>query len=752
MKLFKALFLSALIFLAISACKEKQSGNTSSSSEVTGQTPEYDFPFYDTSLSIDERVSDLISRLSLEEKADQMMHNTSAVERLGIPPYGWWNEALHGVGRSGVATVFPQAIGLGATFDSDLAFRVSSAISDEARAMHNAAKEKGYHLRYSGLTFWTPNINIFRDPRWGRGQETYGEDPYLTSILGTSFVKGLQGDHPDYLKTAACAKHYAVHSGPEKLRHEFDAVASPKDMWETYLPAFEALVNADVEAVMCAYNSTNGAPCCANNYLITDVLRDKWKFDGHVLSDCWAIVDFFVPAERGGHGTVRTPAEAAALAVKSGVSLNCGSTYLEGLPEAVKNGLITEAEIDEQLAILLRTRFKLGLFDPKGSNPYDDISVDVINSDEHRALAREVAQKGIVMLKNNGVLPLKNDLSRYFITGPNAANADVLLGNYYGVNPKLVTILEGVAGAIHPGSQLQYRIGALLDRESLNPQDWATPNAGTSDVTFAVLGISSLLEGEEGESLASTSAGDRLDYNLPQNQINFLKKLRKAAGERPIVAIVTGGSPMNLAEVHELADAVLLVWYPGEEGGNAVADILFGKVSPSGRLPITFPKSLDQLPDYEDYNMKGRTYKYMDKDPLYPFGYGLSYGKFSYGKLQVSKETFSQDEEVVVTVEVTNEADFPADEVAQIYVSDLEASVDVPNYQLFGIQRVNLGPKASKKVTFTLGPKCFQMVDNLGERVFEPGGFKIYVGGSSPMKRNLELGVPELRTAQVTLR
>lgn len=749
MNFYKLIF--GLAFLCLVACKENSGDSSNESISKSKITSEYEFPFYDTSLSMDERVSDLISRLSLEEKADQMMHNTSAIERLGIPPYGWWNEALHGVGRSGIATVFPQAIGLGATFDSDLAFRVSSAISDEARAMHNAAKEKGYHLRYSGLTFWTPNINIFRDPRWGRGQETYGEDPYLTSILGTSFVKGLQGNNPDYLKTAACAKHYAVHSGPEKLRHEFDAIATPKDMWETYLPAFEALVDADVEAVMCAYNSTNGQPCCSNNYLITDVLRNKWNFDGHVLSDCWAIVDLFTAADNGGHGVVQTPAEASALAVKNGVSLNCGSTYLDGLPEAVKSGLITEAEIDEQLAILLRTRFKLGLFDPKGSNPYDDISVDVIDSEEHRALAREVAQKGIVMLKNNGVLPLKNDLSRYFITGPNAANTDVLLGNYYGVNPKLVTVLEGVAGAIHPGSQLQYRIGALLDRESLNPQDWATPNAGTSDATIAVLGISSLLEGEEGESLASTTAGDRLDYNLPQNQINFLKKLRDAAGDRPIVAVITGGSPMNLAEVHELADAVLLAWYPGEEGGNAVADILFGKVSPSGRLPITFPKSLNQLPPYEDYTMKGRTYKYMDVDPLYPFGYGLSYANFTYGDLDISSSTISKDDEVKITVTVSNESTIQSDEVVQLYVTDMEASVDVPNSQLYGVQRVNIEPNASKNVTFTLKPEVFQMVNNEGERVFEPGVFTIHVGGSSPMKRSQELGASSMSTGTITL-
>src|SRR5690606_29354465 len=435
MDFFKTFAFMFSTLLLLNGCGEGAPKGTNGSSNLPEQKPEHDFPFYDTSLSLDERVTDLISRLSLEEKADQMMHNSSAIERLGVPPYGWWNEALHGVGRSGTATVFPQAIGLGATFDADLAFKVSSAISDEARAMHNAAKEKGYHLRYSGLTFWTPNINIFRDPRWGRGQETYGEDPYLTSILGTSFVKGLQGDDPKYLKTAACAKHYAVHSGPEKLRHEFDAIANPKDLWETYLPAFEALVEADVEAVMCAYNSTNGQPCCSNNYLLTEVLREKWGFKGHILSDCWAIVDLYTPADKGGHGAVSTQAEAAALAVRNGVSLNCGSTYLEGLPKAVEQDLITEAEIDRELAILLRTRFKLGLFDPKGSNPYDEIPVEVINSEQHRALAREVAQKSIVLLKNDGVLPLRNDLSRYFVTGPNAANNEVLLGNYHGVNP-----------------------------------------------------------------------------------------------------------------------------------------------------------------------------------------------------------------------------------------------------------------------------------------------------------------------------
>ena len=763
MKFFTKILLSFTLIVFIS-CKEKTNSETivvnpEAPSKATTSALDT-LGFFNTSLSIDERVQDLISRLTLAEKADQMMHNTSAIERLGIPPYSYWNEALHGVGRSGIATVFPQAIGLGATFDEELAHRVSSAISDEARAMHNAAKAKGYHKQYGGLTFWTPNINIFRDPRWGRGQETYGEDPYLTSRIGTSFVKGLQGDDPNYLKTAACAKHYAVHSGPEALRHEFNAVASKKDMWETYLPAFEALITeANVEAVMCAYNSTNGEPCCSNKYLITDVLLDKWKFKGHLLSDCWALEDLYhdendpIP----GHAVVKTQAEAAALAVKSGVSLNCGSTYLEGLPQAVKEGLITEAEIDKELATLLKTRFRLGLFDPAGNNPFDNISGNVVNSDEHRAIAKEVAQKAIVMLKNNGVLPLKNDLSKYFVTGPNASNNEILLGNYYGTNPKLVTILEGIAGAIDPASQLQYRIGSMLAVPPVNPMDWASAHAGSSDVTLAVLGISSLIEGEEGESLASATKGDRLDYNLPKHQIDYLKKLRAAADgnpedKKPIVAIIAGGSPMNLAEVQELADAVLLVWYPGEEGGNAVADIIFGKISPSGRLPITFPKSLDQLPAYDDYTMKGRTYKYMTEEPLYPFGYGLSYTKFTYSEPKLTTQQVNKGESVKVSVNVTNSGKVKSDEVVQLYISDVEASVDVPISQLCGIKRISIEPGASQEVTFEIIPKMMELVNNEGERILESGEFKIQIGGSSPSKRAVELGATELVTANFSLK
>ncbi|WP_241748714.1 glycoside hydrolase family 3 C-terminal domain-containing protein [Aestuariibaculum suncheonense] len=745
----------AVIFMFLMLRCTNRSENKVGNDDKSSSTKTYEFPFQDPSLTLDKRIDDLISRLTLEEKVDQMMNGTSAIERLSIPPYDYWNEALHGVGRASAATVYPQAIGLGATFDKDLVYRVSSAISDEARALYNATSEKGNYNRYNGLTFWTPNINIFRDPRWGRGQETYGEDPYLTSALGASFVNGLQGDHPDYLKTAACAKHFAVHSGPEQVRHEFNAEVSQKDLWETYLPAFKVLVDANVEAVMCAYNSTNGEPCCANNYLITEVLRDSWGFKGHVLSDCWAIVDFFTPKGQGGHGASSTMAEAAALAVKSGVSLNCGDSY-EALPEAIQQGLITEKELDEQLSILLRTRFKLGMFDPKGSSPYDDISMNVVNSEAHRNLAKEAAQKSIVLLKNNGILPLKNNLSKYFITGPNATSIEALLGNYYGVNSNLVTIMEGISAAIHPASQLQYRLGAMLNKKSLNPINYATGNAANSDVTIAVLGLTSTLEGEEGDSIDSSTAGDRLDYNLPENQIEYLKDLRETADKnpedkKPIVAIITGGSPVNLKEVYELADAVLFVWYPGEEGGTAVADVIFGNVSPSGRLPITFPESLNQLPPYEDYSMKGRTYRYMNSEPMFPFGFGLSYTHFTYSEIKASKMNISSNEKLNVEVTLTNSGEVKSDEVVQMYISDLEASVAVPYFQLINTKRITLEPGASQSVKFELSPKDFEIVKEDGSRTIEPGKFKIYIGGSSPMKRSVELGASKMSELEISV-
>ncbi|UCH15914.1 MAG: glycoside hydrolase family 3 C-terminal domain-containing protein [Bacteroidales bacterium] len=664
-----------------------------------------------------------------------MLFDSPAIPRLDIPEYNWWNECLHGVARSGVATIFPQSIGLGATFDSDLVFRIGTAISDEARAMYNASVAKGYRLQYSGLTFWTPNINIFRDPRWGRGQETYGEDPYLTSVLSVSLVKGLQGDNRRYLKTAACAKHFAVHSGPEELRHEFNAIASPKDMYETYLPAFKSLVDAGVESVMCAYNRTNDEPCCASKFLLKDVLRKDWGFEGHIVSDCGALRDFY-----GGHNISADSIEAAALALKHGVNLNCGWVYY-ALTDAVNRGLVEENELDDVLATLLKTRFKLGLFDPPELNPYNSIPQEVINCDEHRELAREAATKSIVLLKNNGILPLKKDLPLYYITGPGAANIEVLIGNYYGVNNNMVTIIEGLASKIKPGSQLQYRHGCLLDRYNINRLDWTTKIARRADVTFVVLGLSGLLEGEEGASIASPNYGDWIDYDLPANQVDFLRALRKD-NTKPIVAIITGGCPVNLSEIHELADAVLMVWYPGEEGGNAVGDIIFGDVSPSGRLPVTFPKSLNQLPAYEDYSMEGRTYRYMKKKPMYPFGYGLGYSSFEYSDLKLSSKKIKINAPVDIKVTVTNTSHLEGEEVIQLYITDMEASVRTPLYSLKDFKRISLKPGESKTINFSVIPEMLELINENGESILEPGEFKITIGGSLPGIRSEELGMP----------
>ncbi len=688
--------------------------------------------FKDPSLPIDVRTWDLLSRLTLEEKVNQMMYNdVTGVPRLNVPAYNWWNEALHGVGRSARATIFPQAIGLAATFDDGLAFRIADAVSDEARAIYNVSVSKGYRQQYSGLSFWTPNINIFRDPRWGRGQETYGEDPYLTSRMGVAYMKGLQGNHPKYLKTAACAKHYAVHSGPERLRHEFNATASQKDLWETYLPAFKKLVDNGVESVMCAYNSANGEPCCGNQYLLQDVLRKKWNFKGHIVSDCWALVDLWQ-----GHKVVDNPVEAAALALRRGVNLNCGSTF-PNLVQAVKQGLVRETEIDSSLAILLRTKFKLGMFDPKAMNPYDKINESVINNTAHRTLAREVATKSIVLLKNNGILPLKNDLSKYFVTGPNAASIEALIGNYYGVNDHMVTILEGITHAVSPASQVHYRAGVELDRPNVNSIDWSSGEAGATDVTIMVMGITGFLEGEEGESIASPSFGDRLDYNIPQNQIDYLKKLK--SHNKPVIAVITGGSPMNLQEVNEIADAVVFTWYGGEEGGHAVADVLFGKVSPSGRLPITFPKSLEQLPDYNDYAMKGRTYRYMSNEPLYTFGYGLSYSIFDYSDLTIHKNPNST-KPYTISVKVTNSGKMKSDEIAQLYISHPGAT-DAPFYSLKGMKRLNLSPGTSALVSFDLQREDIQLINEYGEMVYHTGESKIIVGGASPGARSKSLGI-----------
>ena len=699
-----------------------------------------EFPFQDPSADIDERVEDLISRLTLEEKAWQMMYNAPAIDRLDIPQYNWWNECLHGVARNGRATIFPQAVGMAATWDTELMQRIGHAIGIEARAKYNQASARGQRERYQGLTFWTPNVNIFRDPRWGRGQETYGEDPFLTSRIGVSFVKGLQGDHPRYLMAAGMAKHYAVHNGPEKLRHEFDAVVSMKDLWETYLPAFEALVTeAKVEGVMGAYNRTNGEPCCAHPYLMEEVLRDQWGFDGYFVSDCWAIVDFYA-----GHKIVETPQEAAALAAKYGCNLNCGSTFPE-LVKAVEQGLTTEDELDRNLRQLLPTRFKLGLFDPPGTVPFDNIGPEVIRSEEHVKLSREAATKSIVLLKNqDNALPLSKEVNSIFVTGPTATHVQALLANYYGVSEDLQTILEGIVGKVAPHVNVQYSQGALLDEPNRNPMDWFSVTAEESEVTIACLGNSQLIEGEEGESIGSRHFGDRVDIALPQNQVDFLKVIRQNA--KKLIVVMTGGSAISCPEVYEMADALLFVWYPGEQGGAAIGDVIFGDASPSGRLPVTFPKSVDDLPPFEDYAMAGRTYRYAEVEPLFPFGFGLSYASFNYSATELSEPSINAGESITARVIVTNTGSVKADEVVQLYLQDVDASVDVPLHELKGFTRVSLWPGESRVIEFEVTEEMMRTVLDSGDRIVEPGKFNIYIGGSTPTNRSLELGASQWST------
>jgi beta-glucosidase len=575
-----------------------------------------------TTSTLQERVRDLVSCMTLEEKVSQMVYDAPAIERLGIPAYNWWNECLHGVGRAGVATVFPQAIGLAATWDTDLIYRVATAISDEARAKHHEALRRGIHKQYLGLTFWSPNVNIFRDPRWGRGQETWGEDPFLTGEMGAAFVRGLQGDHPKYMKTAACAKHYAVHSGPEKDRHAFNAVVSRRDLYATYLPAFKKLVTeAKVEAVMGAYNRLLGEPCCASQLLLGEILRGQWDFQGHVVSDCWALNDIHTS-----HQVTQDAAESAALALKAGCDIECGATYAY-LGEAVERGLITEADIDRSLVRTLTTRFKLGMFDPPSEVPYASIPMSVVGCEAHRQLAYEAAAKSVVLLKNkDNILPIGDQVRSIFITGPTAANVDILLGNYFGLNTTLTTLLEGIVGCVPEGIRIEYHPGCQLTAPNAIPISWAPFMAERSDLTIACMGTSPLMEGEQGASILSAQEGDRSDIALPESQAAYIRAI--AARGAKIVLVLTGGSPIALGELADLVQAVVFVWYPGQEGGKAVADVLFGQAVPSGKLPLTFPRSLDDLPPFEDYNMAGRTYRYSTAEPLYPFGFGLSYSRF----------------------------------------------------------------------------------------------------------------------------
>jgi len=690
--------------------------------------------FENPDLSIEERVEDLISKLTIEEKFAQLRYDAPAIERLNIPQYNWWNECLHGVGRNGNATIFPQAIGMAATWNTKLIQQVADAISTEARAKFNINSEAGNRERYQGLTFWSPNVNLFRDARWGRGQETYGEDPYLTSQIGIAFVNGLQGDHPQYLKVAAMAKHYAVHSGPEKLRHEFDAVVSDFDLWNTYLPAFKALVvDANVEGIMGAYNRTNGVACCAHPFLMDEVLKKHWQFDGYFVSDCWALQDF-----HKGHFITKTEEESAALALKAGCNLNCGSAY-QKLEEAFEQKLFSEKDADENLRELLPTRFRLGLFDPPGKVPFSSIEEEAIRSKEHIQLSYQTALESMVLLKNeNNTLPINPNAKGIFVTGPLAADIQVLLGNYYGAGSELYTYLEGISAKTSNQTALRYVQGNLLDRPNVNPTDWFSGEAGEAEITIACMGVSQKLEGEEGEAIASPTFGDRAYIELPPHQIDYIKLLREKAGERKLVVVISGGSAIPIPEIYKLADAVIYTWYPGEQGGLALADILFGNANPSAKLPVTVPHRTADLPPFEDYNMEGRTYRYLKTDPLFPFGFGLSYATYQYSNLQLEDLKNS----IRGTFKITNTSNQNGMETFQIYTKATD-NIDRANYTLKNFDKVEVLANETIEVNFEIEKKDLPILDDNGLPVKLKGEYLFYVGGSSPHQRVVDLGGAE---------
>ncbi len=692
--------------------------------------------YLNTDLSFVERAKDLVSRMTLDEKVSQMLNTAPAIERLGVPEYNWWNECLHGVARAGVATVFPQAIGMAAMWDKHLMRAIATAISDEGRAKYHEAIRKGEHGIYHGLTFWTPNINIFRDPRWGRGHETYGEDPYLTGRLGVEFVKGLQGDDPKYLKAVATPKHFAAHSGPEKDRHAFDAKVSQKDLRETYLPAFEACVReGKAQSVMGAYNRTNGEPCCASKTLLQHILRDEWGFDGYVVSDCGAIQDIHQH-----HHVTTCTAESAALSVTNGCDLECGCVYAN-LLTAVHRGLIDEKTIDRAVTRLFTARFRLGMFDPPEKVHYAQMPYSVNDCDEHRQLAKQAALESIVLLKNDrgpstvdrGLLPLRKDLASLAVIGPNADSLEVLLGNYNGTPSKYVTPLTGIKAAVSPRTEVIYAKGCELLGKSEDGFAEAIAAAEKAEAVVMCLGLSPQIEGEQGDAYNSDAGGDRTHMDLTGMQQTLLEKI--VAVGKPVVLVLINGSALSINWAAEHVDAIIEAWYPGEEGGTAIAEIIFGDHNPSGRLPVTFYKSMDDLPDFRDYSMKGRTYRYFKGEPLYPFGYGLSYTSFGYTDLKLSTNHLKSGKGIDLKVMVKNTGDRLGEEVVQLYLSDLKASVPVPTRQLVGFQRVCLMPGVEHEVSFTITSDQMKLVNDLGERVLEPGAFRVEVGGWAGMPK-----------------
>ena len=689
-----------------------------------------------------QRAKELVAQMTLEEKACQLRFDAPAIPRLNVPAYNWWNEGLHGVARAGVATSFPQAIGMAATFDKELLGEVGNVISVEGRAKYNAYAAEEDRDIYKGLTFWSPNVNIFRDPRWGRGHETYGEDPYLTGELGEAFVKGLQGDG-EYMKAAACAKHFAVHSGPEALRHSFDAVANDKDLWETYLPAFEKLVKkADVEAVMGAYNRTNGEPCCGSKALMEDILRGQWEFKGHYVSDCWAVRDFHT-----NHMVTATAEESAALALKTGCDVNCGNTYLH-MMSAYEQGLVTEEDITIAAERLFTTRFLLGLFD---ETEYDKIGFDKIECKEHLELADKATAEGVVLLKNNGILPLKKDeIKSIGVVGPNANSRVALIGNYHGTSSRYITVLEGIQDAVNEDTRVYFSEGCHLFRDKVEHLGWrqdriseAVAVAKNSDVVVLCVGLDETLEGEEGDTGNSYASGDKVDLLLPEVQRELIEAVMKVG--KPTIVLNMTGSAMDLRFEQEHADAIMQVWYPGARGGKVIADMLFGELSPSGKLPITFYNDTADLPDFEDYSMKGRTYKYLTATPLYPFGYGLSYGDADITAVEVNGQAVAAGakvayaEDMKVCVEITNKSNMALAEVVQIYIKDNDSAFAPTNGKLCGFARVNMKAGETVKVCVPVDEDAFTVINDAGKKMKDGKNFTVSVGFGQADARTKEL-------------
>ena len=834
-------------------------------------------PYLDSSLEIEKRVDDLVRRMTLEEKIQQMGNQAPAIERLGVPEYNWWSEALHGVARAGLATVFPQAIGLAATWDEDLMFQVASVISDEARAKHHEFERRGKRFIYQGLTLWSPNINIFRDPRWGRGQETYGEDPFLTGSMAVQFIKGLQGDNPKYYKTIATVKHYAVHNGPEPERHVFDARISKKDFVETYLPQFEmGIKEGGAYSLMCAYNRYIGEACCGSKGLLSDLLRDEWGFDGYVVSDCFAIEDFYKH-----HKILDTAAESAALAVASGTDLNCGSVYQLHLAEAVERGYISESEIDKAVKRLFKARFKLGMFDPGEEVDYTQIPYEIVDNEKHKQLALETARKSLVLLKNeNNLLPLKKDLKSIAVIGPNADKWLMLLGNYNGLPSDPVTPLRGIKEKVSADTRVLYAQGSnladgvpmfdVIPAEVLYTSEnkpglkvdfydnkdfagdvlystqmpnvdinWSdkAPRADMDDDNFAVrwsgilkpaqsgayhlgiistcntklylddsllaattyhfrdeygdprlrkstqlqlqggksyrlvieasetyadamvqlvwaqetndllqqavgmakqaevvvmcMGLTARIEGEEMDiEVDGFRGGDRTKISLPNTQQKLLEEIGKL--NKPVILVLLNGGALAVNWASENIPAIVEAWYPGQAGGQAIADVLFGDYNPAGRLPVTFYKSVDDIPPFEQYNLVGHTYRFFKGKPLFPFGYGLSYTSFIYSAFEVNDTVYAGDS-VYVNVNIKNSGKLDGEEVLQVYISK-KGDPTAPVRNLACFKRIFLKSNEEKTVRLILRPEAFLTVSENGNRIFEPASFNITIGGGQPLK------------------